>query len=120
MIPTVTIETYKNTRQNRSFFCPTEDRVFLLTIDESKEYFPSDSVRVCKPTPAAAAIAESASLRNYGHAFWWLRSQGRSRDYNGSVVDPNGRVSGYSIIEIGVGSADWCTVRPAMWISLEG
>lgn len=120
MIPIITIKTYKDTRQNRSFYCPTEDRVFLLTIDESREYFASDNVRACMPTPAAASVADSASLRNDGHAYWWLRSQRYSLVYSGSAVDPNGRVNGYgNIVEIGVSSDDWCAVRPAMWISLE-
>lgn len=124
MIPTVTINTYKDTRWNSGFFCPTEDRVFLLTINEAKEYFASDSDRACKPTPAAAAIAESDSLRNDGHAYWWLRSQGYSRDTEASAVDPNGRVSCYNKesfnrVENMVSSDDWCAVRPAMWISLE-
>lgn len=119
MIPVVTIETEKNIRQNSSFFCPTEDRAFLLTINEAKEYFPSDGVRACKPTPAAAAIAESASLRNDGYAYWWLRSQGYRRYDTVPVVDPDGSLCFGDRGEMWVNSEGWGAVRPAMWISLE-
>ena len=119
MIPIVTIETYKHTRQNGNFFCPTEDRVFLLTIDEAKEYFPSDSVRACMPTPAAASVAYSASLRNDGHAYWWLRSQGYRRYDTVCVVDPDGSLCFGDRGEMWVNSEGWGIVRPVMWISLE-
>lgn len=119
MIPIVTVETYKHTRQNGNFFCPTEDRVFLLTIDEAKEYFPSDSVRACMPTPAAASVAYSASLRNDGHAYWWLRSQGYRRYDTVCVVDPDGSLRFGDRGEMWVNSEGWGIVRPVMWISLE-
>lgn len=79
----------------------TEDKVFLLSIDEANNYFTDNDSRI--------------ALNNEGTATWWfLRSPGLG---NRSAAD---------VKKIGVvyphGDAinnDFCGIRPAMWISVE-
>ncbi|MDR2197481.1 MAG: DUF6273 domain-containing protein [Coriobacteriales bacterium] len=78
---------------------PTRDKVFLLSIDEVKWYFNSDSHRVAK--------YQGASL------WWWLRSPGRRLVY-AAVVDSDGYVDvGGDYVE-----DDDSGVRPALWLDL--
>ena len=78
----------------------TTDRVFLLSVNEAKRYFPDDSSRATKyegqPT------------------WWWLRSPGKSGTYAAGVGD-GGYISGSGG---DVRSVDG-GVRPAMWLSME-
>ena len=77
----------------------TEDRVFLLSIDEAERYFASSSDRIA---------------RYEGEAWWWwLRSPGIGSSY-AAIVSYNGDVydDGY-IVYSNYG------VRPALYINLE-
>lgn len=69
----------------------TEDRVWLLSINEVCDYFTSDklytyftsdSMRDCYPT--AYAVAQGAYTYN-GACFWWLRSPGRDSGFAACV-----------------------------------
>jgi len=77
----------------------TEDRLFLLSIDEAKQYFPYDKARIA---------------RLNGKAWWWLRSPG-SRDVRAAYVDCDGYlyVSGSHVSSAEGG------VRPAFWLNLK-
>lgn len=91
----------------------TEDRVFLLSMDEAEKHFSNSSFRCCKDGSDRCS--------------WWLRSPGRDRKMaayvgidggispHGDAVDFNGirRVPG------GVFTGKPHAVRPAMWISLK-
>lgn len=74
---------------------PTNDYIFLLSVEEAEKYFRSESQRAINHR-------------------WWLRSPGEDIYYV-SVVDDFGE-----IIEKG-DSADqtWYKVRPAMWVSVD-
>jgi len=80
----------------------TEDRVFLLSIDEANRYFADDAGR----------IAEDENGRS---AWWWLRSPGdRSMCasyvyYDGSIRADGGGIS----FDFSAGG-----VRPAVWLKL--
>ncbi len=57
----------------------TEDKVFLLNVEEAARYFPNNEVRQCKPTEYA--VKNNASIGSAGSCWWWLRSPGRDSDY---------------------------------------
>jgi len=78
----------------------TDDKLFLLSIDEAKQYFPYNKARIAR--------------LNGGTVSWWLRSPGYS--CNGSaLVDHGGNVleNGYYV------SWSSCAVRPAFWLNLQ-
>ena len=77
----------------------TEDKLFLVSIDEVKQYFPSDEARV--------------AYLNGKAVWWWLRSPGIHSSiaadvhYGGSVNDGGSGVS-----------QSGGAVRPAFWLNL--
>lgn len=98
----------------------TTDKVFLLSINEVKKYFNSDEARKCAPT--AYAKAQGASTNDTcktpsgaATCCWWLRSPGDTRSSAVSVSNVG------SVISYGchVHYVDR-SVRPAMWISIDG
>ncbi|MBQ9342629.1 MAG: hypothetical protein IJT99_00395 [Clostridia bacterium] len=58
----------------------TDDRVWLLSIDEADTYYGEDAIMLCLPTKFAAAQgAEQStdySVDGAGTCWWWLRSSG--------------------------------------------
>ena len=87
----------------------TEDRVFLLSIEEANRYFDSDESRMAKATEHAKANGVVVSV---GTSAWWLRSPGCARNiaaavYSGGNMEKRG--SDVAIKTLGV--------RPAMWVS---
>lgn len=89
----------------------TNDKVFLLSIDETQTFFQNDNVRKCKATEYA--------LNNGAHGLidyssvWWLRSPGK--DQRAAVVISN---TGNLYLDGREVNAKNVGVRPAMWISL--
>lgn len=93
----------------------TEDKVFLLSIEEANRYFKYDSERQCVSTEYAKAnCAYTYEIDGASNCFWWLRSQGGYSNKSASVVNSDGTVSKYGNA---VDDNRDC-VRPAMWISL--
>lgn len=111
------------------------DKVFLLSENEVKKYFTSDSERICVGTINAVnngLLIDEQDDKNKGE--WWLRSPGTLQDY-AMIVHDNGYVGeetvtctltdGYQEKEIEFtykGSSvdlDYIGVRPAMWITVE-
>ena len=90
----------------------TQDRVFLLSIDEVGQYLPTDEERVCLPT--AQAVANGAwTNSDTGACLWWLRSPGYASRYVADVhsfgsVNSNGWFV----------ANDDHAVRPALWVNL--
>ncbi len=91
----------------------TNDRVFLLSIDEAKRYFPKAIDRICIATNHAQT--KGSELDGITRACrWWLRSPG-STLYSASSV----KIDGF-ILQIGTPvSIDKSFVRPAMWIEIK-
>ena len=90
----------------------TQDKIFVLNIEEAETYFASDEERACVPT--AYAIANGAWEYRDGNCWWWLRSPGNDQDY-AAFVYFGGEVytKGYFVTnDVGV-------VRPALWVNLE-
>jgi len=78
----------------------TTDKIFLLSIEEAKQYFPDNPARIAFDTNGTAAR-------------WWLRSPGYLSGFaayvrSGGPIDPNG----HPIILGTIG------VRPALWLKL--
>lgn len=100
------------TKYNTNPGYTSEDKVFLLSIQEANYYFSSDEERECDATDYA--IAEGAFQYDYGkETCWWLRSPGASQGDFAYVlrygkVDEEGDYSEY------IHNA----VRPALWIDL--
>ena len=91
----------------------TEDKVFLLSISEVKQYFKNDDERGCEPS--AKAKQNGVYVTRNGNCGWWLRSVRTSTWENcAHYVGPGGSVSeeGYDAYNGNYG------VRPAMWIDL--
>ena len=90
----------------------TQDRIFLLSVDEARQYFNDDRLRICQASETAkrnGAYVAGAT----GNSWWWLRTPGNDptlvagvsvygeiRDF-GSSVDKQNRI-----------------VRPAFWINI--
>ena len=84
----------------------TDDKVFLLSIDEAEAYFGSDEERNCE----ASAYAEEQGAfvdSDDGNCWWWLRSPGGSANY-GSYV--SGHIDEYGFMISGSNR----TVRPCV------
>jgi hypothetical protein len=87
----------------------TNDRIFLLSIEEANTYFDNLSAR------AAYSAVESPRGVSAGEAsWWWLRSPGNISDYAagigaGGYVD----VNGYNVDNFYGGGG----VRPALWLN---
>ena len=86
----------------------TEDKVFLLSIEEANTYLTKEE-RKCRPTPYAKQHNAWSSEHNI--CYWWLRSPGSYRD-SAAYANDNGGVSGSgSFVDDG-----YCAVRVALWV----
>lgn len=115
MISSVKVSADKNPDYDTDAGNDTEDKVFLLSIEEANRYFKYDSERRCIPTEYAKANgAFTYKIDGTTNCFWWLRSQGGFSNKSASVVNSDGTVNKYGNA---VDDNRDC-VRPAMWISL--
>ena len=89
----------------------TEDRIFLLSIEEANGYFASDQDRQCTPTDYAVS---QGCVVNQGSCMWWLRSPGDFDNVTAFVLD-SGAVNTFGNLD----DFDGYTVRPALWVDLE-
>ncbi len=87
----------------------TRDKVFCLSIEEARHFFPSDDARKCQATAWSARRVET---KGEGCCSYWLRSIGRLFDI--ASVDQSG-----AVLEDGF-DADKTTVavRPALRITI--
>ncbi len=100
----------------------TEDKVFLLSVQEVNQYFKDSASGKCAPTEAVIADSNVFSKSNkawYSNSDylcgWWLRSPGMYKDLYVSYVNHSGSVSAGG--QVYLTGTDIC-VRPAMWISV--
>lgn len=91
---------------------PTQDNIFLLSIDEVEGYFSSGSERKAYATPYAETQGCYVDKAD-GGSWWWLRSSG-DYHYYAALVFSNGDVS-YSGTNVRLNRG---TVRPALWLNL--
>ena len=109
-IPTVTVTADENPNYSSDAGNDTQDKVFLLSLPEVKEYFTSSNERICYPTKYAI---EQGAKTNLNQSWWWLRSAGSVQncaayiDYEGDIYYGGRRVDSDSV-----------SVRPVLWIDL--
>ena len=92
-------------------YCPaTEDRIFLLSVDEAEKLFAGDDDR--RALAADFAVAKGVNTHD-GFCSWWLRSRG-SCEVNAADVDVAG------LICSGGGNVTYrfSAVRPALRLTL--
>ena len=90
----------------------TEDSVFLLSMEEAKEYYASDEERQAKATPYAAEDRDFDS--NMESVPWRLRTPG----YKGGCYNVYVRENGMINIHGCFNDQEGFGIRPAMWIKL--
>ena len=90
----------------------TQDRVFLLSIDEAEQYLPTDEERVCLPT-VQAVVNGARTDGDTGACRWWLRSPGNVSRYAAGVHSDGSVFSFGRYVDYG----DFA-VRPALWVNL--
>ena len=88
----------------------TTDKVFLLSIDEAKKYFASNSARQCTATAYAKALG---AYEDDGCSLWWLRSPG-GHSSSAAYVTFTGSVVG----NYGSYVHNAYAVRPALWVDI--
>ena len=88
----------------------TDDRIFLLSIQEVEKYFPDQASRTVQPTPYAR-LTTHAHVEKNGNTGWWLRTTGHSAD-DEARVSSIGKFINFQV--------NWRfdTVRPALWVDL--
>ena len=80
----------------------TEDKVYLLSVEEAVKYFATDDDRICQPTQLA--LKNGATHANGGSGWWWLRSPGSDQrlaasiHYDGSVFYGGNFVEAESLV----------------------
>lgn len=124
MLETVTVTADENPQSDVNPGNDTQDRVFLLSIEELNKYLTSDEVRVCTPTDTAVengiCVWEDDYDTGIDTCWWWLRTPGNASNYAadvyflgyldcyGALVDNEGSVDG---------SGEYCgpgAVRPVV------
>ena len=109
-ILTVTVVTPPYTATQGSFWGgdDTEDRLFLLSLEEIGQYLPQPGDRLCRPS--GRALAQGAATGAGGTCSWWTRSPGGDyalacRVLADGTIDPEADAADETVC-----------VRPAMWI----
>ena len=91
-----------------------EDFVFLLSVEQLREYGLPISKRLSSATPYAKEQGLSYGLND--HARWWLRTPGYGDFMEMYVRDSDGVAD-----SIGINADSSCYgVRPAMWVDISG
>ncbi|MBR6090156.1 MAG: hypothetical protein IKP86_09505, partial [Anaerolineaceae bacterium] len=90
----------------------TQDKIFLLSIDEANQYFADNEARTCEATYYTEKNGANVNSKT-NRTMWWLRSPGEDGN-NAAVVYVDG-----SIYDFGLNVDDIsCTVRPSFWLIL--
>ena len=105
------VRTENNPKHGTAGGNDTEDKVFLLSIEEAESFFINDKERRALSTKYAVKAGVGTSAEGYG--FWWLRSPG-------SYGDDAAVVSIHGWIYRNGGNVDFIYdgVRPALWLNL--
>jgi len=111
-IPTVDVEPHSNPDYGTDQGNITQDKVFLLSIQEANTYFSADEERICESTEYAKAEGMYINDDN-NSCRWWLRTLGKNQ-CNATAVDYDGETGGEGH-DVRFGDH---AVRPAMWIEL--
>lgn len=110
-IITTDLQASPNTQYSTNPGNPTQDRIFLLGIDEVNSFFHSDEERQCSATPYAE---EQGAYISDGRCYWWLRSPGSDQTYATDVTTRGScDFDGWNCF------LSYHAVRPALWINLD-
>lgn len=94
---------------------PTNDKIFLLSYEETNQYFADAQSRICQPTEYAVSRGADIRLLDDGvteAGWWWLRSPGE-KTHHAAFVNFDGERYSNAVAN------DYLSVRPAMWIDLD-
>lgn len=106
----ITVEKGKNSTDSSEN--ETKDFVFLLSIEEVKEYFETENERQCQGTTFCLEKVENENETD--NCWWWLRSPGNDLT-RASGVNTEGIISDHEFFVSNVHAA----VRPALRIKLD-
>ena len=108
MIIKGTVQTADNPINGEPGGPDTEDKIYLLSIDEAQKYFPTESDRDIEETPYARA--------NGSGGYWWLRSAAdHENKYAVHIHNGRGDFCNYSV---GLITNKDGGVRPVLWLNL--
>ncbi len=88
----------------------TTDKIFLLSINEVKQYFSTDKERTCKGTAYCFAKGAAGSDK----CRWWLRSSGSLNNRAARVLVVGSINTSGDYVDRGDNA-----IRPALWVNLE-
>ena len=110
-LETVTVTADKNPKYDTNPGNDTQDKVYLLSIDEVNALFSSDDARKCQATEYAKV--QGVYVGDSGNCWWWLRSPGlNSHDAVYVTSDGSVRNSGSTV------DNDHYVIRPVMVLRL--
>lgn len=114
VVAETTVATQDNSEKGAKGGNNTNDKVFLLSLEEAGKYFTSDETRIATGTD----FAENEGLNVYsespyaGNAAWWLRSPG-TYPISAADVYYSGDTGGvYDFVDNA-----YVGVRPAVWVT---
>ena len=90
------------------------DKVFLLSLEEARTWFPTDDQRQCRPTAYALSRAAHTNWKS-GQGWWLLRSSGKNGKHVAAVYSSGTLDPGNTGVQEEHGM-----IRPAVWIDMEG
>ena len=119
VILTSLVPSSTNSRYGTSGGDDTNDKVFLLSEQEVRKYFPYEETAAAKATAGAyarsvkdPAISDPNGNNSFGNtSYWWLRTRGMY-NYQAEYVDYLGYVHREGMTQ----NNAICGVRPAMWV----
>ncbi|MBO4318547.1 MAG: hypothetical protein J5855_09790, partial [Mailhella sp.] len=111
-IALATVPAHKNPEYSSDSGLDTRDKVFLLSLKEAKQYFPSDKERQCQMSPYIATKKGAKAVD--ASCSWWLRSPGVGPEF-AAVVQDDGSINYVGSV---VSLVNIIGVRPALWLNL--
>ena len=112
MIITTTVVNKDNTEKGTKGGNDTQDNVFILSLDEAKQYFRGDSSRQAYAPDTVAK--QGLYVDSNGYSLWWLRTPG-AVGYASCYVDHLGRIQDGGIMN----RYTYIGVRPAIWVAVK-
>ena len=109
-IAKVTISNPKNPEYLTKGGKDTEDKIFLLSLDEAKEYFSTDEERMAYTTDYAHRNGYDGKYRV---DYWWLRSPGKSGNTAAGIRD-----LGIILYHGQNADSSGVAIRPALWLNI--
>ncbi len=91
----------------------TQDKIYLLSANETERYFPEQSERNCLPTKTALSRGVQADDVNQAAKWWWLRTPGYSDNKAADVYSDGSIRYGGDLVDISE------PVRPVITLLLQ-